>query len=118
MLVVRLSLAVVYAPYKWQYDLAQFHPNFEGEHSGSGQRPSTNFRRGHAARRLFRVRLYPQSAIHLQTSMPCPGFEPRPYGTVVNVINHYIGWAASCFSACHHSKPNHWNRKIRIWGIY
>ncbi|GFV30247.1 hypothetical protein TNCV_97231 [Trichonephila clavipes] len=27
-------------------------------------------------------------------SVPSPGFEPRPYGTTVNVTNHYTGWAA------------------------
>ncbi|GFV53482.1 hypothetical protein TNCV_3446161 [Trichonephila clavipes] len=26
--------------------------------------------------------------------MPLPGFEPSPYGTSVNVPNHYTGWAA------------------------
>ncbi|PRD27360.1 UNVERIFIED_CONTAM: hypothetical protein NCL1_35568 [Trichonephila clavipes] len=24
--------------------------------------------------------------------MPSPGFEPKPYGTVVSVANHYTGW--------------------------
>ncbi|GFU27643.1 hypothetical protein TNCV_3825551 [Trichonephila clavipes] len=51
--------------------------------------PSTNITRGHTARRLWRKR-----NIHLQTSMPSPGFEPRPYSTTVSVTNHYTGWAA------------------------
>ncbi|GFY36404.1 hypothetical protein TNCV_3451071 [Trichonephila clavipes] len=39
-----------------QYDFAQFHPNFEEEHPGSGQVPSTtNLTRGLAAQQLFRV---------------------------------------------------------------
>ncbi|GFW93242.1 hypothetical protein TNCV_2603601 [Trichonephila clavipes] len=33
--------------------------------------------------------------MHLQTSMPSPGFDPRPYGTVVSVTNHYTGWEAA-----------------------
>ncbi|GFV05181.1 hypothetical protein TNCV_223941 [Trichonephila clavipes] len=32
--------------------------------------------------------------MHLQTSVPFPGFEPRPYGTAVSVIHHCPGWAA------------------------
>ncbi|GFX01261.1 hypothetical protein TNCV_4582271 [Trichonephila clavipes] len=35
-----------------------------------------------------------KGSIHLQTSMPSPGFEPRPYGIAVSVTNHYTGWAA------------------------
>ncbi|GFS53624.1 hypothetical protein TNCV_730611 [Trichonephila clavipes] len=31
---------------------------------------------------------------HLQKSIPSPGFEPRPYSTVVSVTNHCIGSAA------------------------
>ncbi|GFX24444.1 hypothetical protein TNCV_992591 [Trichonephila clavipes] len=27
--------------------------------------------------------------IHLQTSLPSPEFEPKPYGTAVSVGNHY-----------------------------
>ncbi|GFX63888.1 uncharacterized protein TNCV_4346031 [Trichonephila clavipes] len=30
----------------------------------------------------------------MQTSMPSPGFEPRPYVTAVSVTNHYTGWVA------------------------
>ncbi|GFT85095.1 hypothetical protein TNCV_791281 [Trichonephila clavipes] len=73
--------------------------NFEGEHPGSDQGayhlsfPFTNLTRGHAARRLFRVPPCRKGTIHLQTSMPSPGFEPRPYGTTVSVTNHYTGWA-------------------------
>ncbi|GFY36493.1 hypothetical protein TNCV_26991 [Trichonephila clavipes] len=35
--------------------------------------------------------------IHLQTSMPSPGFEARPYGTAVSVANRYTEWA-TCYS--------------------
>ncbi|GFV06589.1 hypothetical protein TNCV_2949111 [Trichonephila clavipes] len=43
-----------------------------------------------------RFRLSPRRkyTIHLQTSMPFPGFEPRPYGKAVSVTNHSTGWAA------------------------
>ncbi|GFX18869.1 hypothetical protein TNCV_321761 [Trichonephila clavipes] len=37
----------------------------------------------------------PQSTIHLQTSMPFPGFEPRPYGTAVSVADHYTRWVTT-----------------------
>ncbi|GFU79412.1 hypothetical protein TNCV_871831 [Trichonephila clavipes] len=47
---------------------------------------SHNGRRELASRRLFRV---PQAA---QTSMPSPGFKPRPYCTAINVTNHYTDW--------------------------
>ncbi|GFV95071.1 uncharacterized protein TNCV_3708671 [Trichonephila clavipes] len=56
-------------------------PNFEGEHSGGGQRSPTNLTRGLAARWLFRVPPCRKGTIHLQTSMPSPGFEPRHYDT-------------------------------------
>ncbi|GFX50667.1 hypothetical protein TNCV_2722531 [Trichonephila clavipes] len=49
--------------------------------------PSTNLTRGHAVRRLFRVPPCHEGTIHLQTPMPSPGLEPRPYA------NHYTGWA-------------------------
>ncbi|GFU65777.1 hypothetical protein TNCV_5059111 [Trichonephila clavipes] len=77
--------------------LACLHPNFEREHpEGSGvshlSSSSTNITRGLAARSLFRLPPYHKSTIHLQTSMTSPEFEPRPYGTAVNVTNHYTGW--------------------------
>ncbi|GFU60266.1 histone-lysine N-methyltransferase SETMAR [Trichonephila clavipes] len=58
--------------------------------------PSTNRARGLAARRLFRVPPCRKDTIHLHTytSMPSPGFEPRPYDTAVSVTNHYTGWVA------------------------
>ncbi|GFV79374.1 hypothetical protein TNCV_1903461 [Trichonephila clavipes] len=34
---------------------------------------------------------YPHATTHLQTSMPSPGLEPKPYGTGVSVANHYTG---------------------------
>ncbi|GFT09881.1 uncharacterized protein TNCV_416431 [Trichonephila clavipes] len=42
--------------------------------------------RGLAARRLFKSSPCRKGTIHLQTSMPSPGFEPSPYGTT-NSIN-------------------------------
>ncbi|GFU06205.1 hypothetical protein TNCV_4765121 [Trichonephila clavipes] len=57
--------------------------------------PSTNYTRGLAARRLFRVPPCRKGTIHLQTSMPSQGFEPSPYGIAVSVANHYTGWATT-----------------------
>ncbi|GFT90500.1 hypothetical protein TNCV_4491881 [Trichonephila clavipes] len=57
--------------------------------------PSTNLTRGLAARRLFKVSPCCKGTIHLQTSMPSPGLELRPYGTAVSVTNHYTGWRFS-----------------------
>ncbi|GFT25232.1 hypothetical protein TNCV_181051 [Trichonephila clavipes] len=34
-----------------------------------------------------------EGIIHLETSMPSPGFEPRPYATAVSVTNNYTGWS-------------------------
>ncbi|GFV86493.1 hypothetical protein TNCV_2156861 [Trichonephila clavipes] len=47
--------------------------------------------RGLAAPRLFRVppTHRRKGIIHLQTSMPSTGFEPRPYGTAVR----FVEWA-------------------------
>ncbi|GFY35592.1 hypothetical protein TNCV_196921 [Trichonephila clavipes] len=57
---------------------------------------------------------YPHAAkgtIHLQTSIPLPRFEPRPYGTAVSVTNHYTGWAARTWIAKtlkhNHSSQSH-----------
>ncbi|GFU09016.1 hypothetical protein TNCV_1318861 [Trichonephila clavipes] len=36
-----------------------------------------------------------KDTIRLQTSIPFPGLEPRPYSTVVNVTNRYTGWVAA-----------------------
>ncbi|GFW77347.1 hypothetical protein TNCV_2497421 [Trichonephila clavipes] len=71
--------------------VALLHPNFEEEHPSGGQRPSTNLARGFAAQRLFRVPACPKGTIYLQKSMPFPGFEPRPYGTAISVLNYYTG---------------------------
>ncbi|GFX20074.1 hypothetical protein TNCV_1436341 [Trichonephila clavipes] len=53
--------------------------------------PFTNLTRGLAARRLFSVPPCLAGTTHLQTSMPSPRIEPRPYGTAVSVANHYTG---------------------------
>ncbi|GFX95948.1 hypothetical protein TNCV_2085281 [Trichonephila clavipes] len=56
--------------------------------------PSTDLKRRLAARRLFRGPPCREGIIHLQTSVPSPGFEPRPHGTAVSITNHYTRWAA------------------------
>ncbi|GFT13982.1 hypothetical protein TNCV_2616091 [Trichonephila clavipes] len=43
----------------------------------------------------FRVPPCSKGTIHLQSSMPSPRFEPKPYGTVISIANHYSGWAAN-----------------------
>ncbi|GFT74059.1 hypothetical protein TNCV_3707911 [Trichonephila clavipes] len=65
---------------------------FRGGNPGGIQGPSTNHTRGLVARRLLRVPPCRKGTIHLQTSLPSPGFEPSPYGTAVSVANHYTGW--------------------------
>ncbi|GFX43960.1 uncharacterized protein TNCV_4112391 [Trichonephila clavipes] len=55
-----------------------------GEHPVSGQRPSTNLTRGLVAGTPCH-----EGTLHLQTYMPSPRFGPRPYGTSVNVANHF-----------------------------
>ncbi|GFW52768.1 hypothetical protein TNCV_2393471 [Trichonephila clavipes] len=78
--------------------LAQFHSNFEEEHTCvvrclplliSFHQPLERT----AARRLFRVHPCRKGKIHVQTSMHSPGFEPSPYGAVVSFANHYTEWA-------------------------
>ncbi|GFX88057.1 hypothetical protein TNCV_158751 [Trichonephila clavipes] len=82
-----------------QYDLALFHLNFEGKLCGGGQRPPTSLPLSPTSPedlRLdgnFRVPSCREGTIHLQTSMPSPGFEPRSHGTAVSVTNHNTGWA-------------------------
>ncbi|GFT54018.1 hypothetical protein TNCV_153791 [Trichonephila clavipes] len=73
--------------------LVRFHPNFEGEHPGGGQGPptsslSTNLTSGLAVRLLSRVSPCRKGNIHLQISMPSPGFKPRHNGTAISVANH------------------------------
>ncbi|GFW03498.1 hypothetical protein TNCV_3020101 [Trichonephila clavipes] len=55
---------------------------------------STSLTRRLAAQRLFRVVPCREGTIHLQISMPSPGFEPRPYGSSLSITNYYTGWAA------------------------
>ncbi|GFX09817.1 hypothetical protein TNCV_654161 [Trichonephila clavipes] len=62
--------------------------------SGASHLSSTNLTGGFAARKLFRIPSCREGTIHLQTSMPSPGFEPRPYGTAVSVTEYHTGWAA------------------------
>ncbi|GFU57138.1 hypothetical protein TNCV_1780011 [Trichonephila clavipes] len=69
--------------------------------------PSTSLTRGLVARRLFRVPSCRVGTIHLQTSMPSPGFEPRPYGTAGSVTNHFTGWAAIEYSVLTSRTPKY-----------
>ncbi|GFY27885.1 hypothetical protein TNCV_243501 [Trichonephila clavipes] len=62
---------------------------------------STNLTRGLAAHRLFRGPPCHKGTLHLQTPMPSLGFEPRPYGTAVSIINHYTGWDKISKEDCH-----------------
>ncbi|GFV46244.1 uncharacterized protein TNCV_261951 [Trichonephila clavipes] len=64
----------------------------------SGQRPGvvfssprTNLTRGLVARRLFRGTPCHKGILHLLTTMPSSGIEPRPYSRAVNATNHYTG---------------------------
>ncbi|GFX12916.1 hypothetical protein TNCV_3659121 [Trichonephila clavipes] len=62
---------------------------------GGGQRPSTYLPLPPTARedlRLGGYLEYSQGTIHLETSISSSGFEHWPYGTAVNVANHYTGW--------------------------
>ncbi|GFT77031.1 hypothetical protein TNCV_1099211 [Trichonephila clavipes] len=85
---VRLSLVVALGSTSMtqQYNYASFRPNFERK-PGGGQRPPTSLllpptlREDLLPRRLSRVPPCHKGTIHLQTPMPSPGFEPRPYGT-------------------------------------
>ncbi|GFW15194.1 transposable element Tcb2 transposase [Trichonephila clavipes] len=73
-----------------QYDLAWFHPSFKGEHLeewSEGHPPTFSFHQPHR-------RICGSTAI-LNAPMPSPGFELKPYGIAVNVINHYTGWVAT-----------------------
>ncbi|GFU42974.1 hypothetical protein TNCV_3141181 [Trichonephila clavipes] len=45
--------------------------------------------------RLFRVPTCRKGTMHLLTSMPSLGSEPRPYATTVRVTGHCTGWAVS-----------------------
>ncbi|GFX99491.1 transposable element Tcb1 transposase [Trichonephila clavipes] len=76
------------------YDFARYHPNFEKESPGGGQRPITYLFLPPTTRedmRLDGYLEYPLAVkavyIHLQTPMFSPGFEPRPYGTAVIITN-------------------------------
>ncbi|GFV06731.1 zinc finger MYM-type protein 1 [Trichonephila clavipes] len=52
-------------------------------HSGASRLSSSiNLKRRLVARPQFRVPSYRKDTIHLQTSKPSPGFEPKPYNTV------------------------------------
>ncbi|GFW66181.1 hypothetical protein TNCV_1710801 [Trichonephila clavipes] len=84
-----------------------YHPNLEREHpeGGSGALPylsslSSTLTIGFSSRRLFRVSPCRKDTIHLQTSVPSQGFEPRAYGTAVSVSNHYTGRATVGWVVC------------------
>ncbi|GFW87915.1 hypothetical protein TNCV_1360181 [Trichonephila clavipes] len=50
---------------------------------------STSLMRGFGAPRLFRVPSCRRGTMRFQTSIPSPGFELKPYGTVVSFTNQY-----------------------------
>ncbi|GFW45349.1 hypothetical protein TNCV_4734561 [Trichonephila clavipes] len=56
--------------------------------SGASHLSSPSLMRGLADRQLFRVTPCRKSTLILQTSMPSPGFEPRPNATEVRVTYH------------------------------
>ncbi|GFU93772.1 hypothetical protein TNCV_1659971 [Trichonephila clavipes] len=87
-----MSLVVALSPIQVTERFGSFNPNFEGEHPGGGQGPSTNLTRGLAAGRLFKVPPCREGTIHLQTSMSSPRFEASSNGTAVSFTNHYTGW--------------------------
>ncbi|GFT86531.1 alpha-2 adrenergic receptor [Trichonephila clavipes] len=68
----------------WQNYFALVHPNFEGEHSWSGQRTPTFLPAPPTS-----IYSTPMPRGHLQTPMPSPGFEPMSNGIAVCVTNHY-----------------------------
>ncbi|GFW46253.1 hypothetical protein TNCV_2813481 [Trichonephila clavipes] len=106
---IHLSLALAFSTIPVT---ARFYPKLEGGHPGgeSGASnlscPVTHLKRELEARRLFRVPPCRAGTTHLQTSMSSPGFEPKPYGTVVSVTNHYIEWA-TCIFLFTQGKPVH-----------
>ncbi|GFW72917.1 hypothetical protein TNCV_830401 [Trichonephila clavipes] len=67
--------------------------------SGASHLSSINLTKGLATQRLFRVHPCREGTIHLQISMPSPGFELKPYSTAVSVTNHYIGRVALLVSS-------------------
>ncbi|GFV43567.1 hypothetical protein TNCV_1690111 [Trichonephila clavipes] len=87
----RMSLIVALSTIQVTIQFSWFHPNPEGENPRKGPEafklffPSTNLTRGLAARRLFRVPHGAKIRYIWQTSMPSPGFEPRPYNTAVSI---------------------------------
>ncbi|GFW55988.1 hypothetical protein TNCV_373941 [Trichonephila clavipes] len=94
---VRLSLSIALSTMRVTVRLVWFQPMFEGENPEGGVKgsqfssPYPNLTKEFQALRLFRVDPCPKGTIYLQTSMPFPRFEPRTYGTAVNVDNQYSG---------------------------
>ncbi|GFV87378.1 hypothetical protein TNCV_4033501 [Trichonephila clavipes] len=120
--------------------LARFHPNFDGEHTRRGQGPPTNLTRGrsvgcnlfirtggpHATRGLrvghpwFRVTPCRKGTIHLQTSVPSPGFGPRPYGTAARNTSenlHLKGGKRFLKALALHFAPHHYHPEIRSCNV-
>ncbi|GFU75007.1 hypothetical protein TNCV_3752581 [Trichonephila clavipes] len=70
--------------------VAQFHPKFEGEHSGRGQGPPTS--RPHERTCGFTAPCHKDTTTNIHAPSPV---EFRPYGIAVSVANHYTVWATS-----------------------
>ncbi|GFX00001.1 transposable element Tcb1 transposase [Trichonephila clavipes] len=73
--------------------------------------------RGLAARQVFRVSLCREGTIHLQTSMPSPGLEPRSYVIAVSATNYSSEWAENevVFTEESHMCLQHHDGRIRVW---
>ncbi|GFX29323.1 hypothetical protein TNCV_3218571 [Trichonephila clavipes] len=76
---------VVFSTIQMRVRFSSLPPHFRMRTPWSSQRPPTNLIRGLGDRGLFRVSPCHKDTKHLQTSMPFPGFEPRPYGTAFSV---------------------------------
>ncbi|GFX22021.1 hypothetical protein TNCV_2429271 [Trichonephila clavipes] len=86
--------------------LGSVHPNFEGALPGGDQGSQTSLPPPPISRVNLRLDGYLEYTDAAKTlyiyKHPClpPGFEPRPYGVAVSVINHYAGWAVSDQFTC------------------
>ncbi|GFX96592.1 hypothetical protein TNCV_1442661 [Trichonephila clavipes] len=66
--------------------------------------PTTSLATGLVAQWLFRVPPCRNDTIHLRTSMPSPGFEPRQDSTV-SIANHYTEWTTEIPAKSRNASP-------------
>ncbi|GFT70367.1 hypothetical protein TNCV_2658141 [Trichonephila clavipes] len=94
---VSLSLAAALSTIKVAVRFGSVLPQFFGRKGVQGPPSSLTLpptsREDMRPDGYFRVPSCCKGTIHLQTFMPSLGFVPKPFGTAVNVINHYTGWA-------------------------